>query len=169
MISIISGPTCVGKTYFIDNKKDRLLELNNLPPTTESYVTGSFSSNHSEFPDVVSHWIKRYDGRDIVDQIVSIHYNLVTGVHRSRLINAYKNNDDYFSKKVIILGVPYSEYKVRVGQRHGHSQFISSRFTELYMNWVDDLNKNEIPYKFVEASGDYKILEEEEFYRMLND
>jgi hypothetical protein len=70
---------------------------------------------------------------------------------------------------VIILGVPYSEYKVRVGQRHGHSQFISSRFTELYMNWVDDLNKNEIPYKFVEASGDYKILEEEEFYRMLND
>ena len=169
MISIISGPTCVGKTYFIENKKDRILELSNLPPTTESYVTGSFSSNHSEFPDVVSHWIKRYDGRDIVDQIVSIHYNLVTGLHRSRLINAYKNNDDYFSKKVIILGVPYSEYKVRVGQRHGHSQFISSRFTELYMNWVDDLNKNEIPYKFVEASGDYKILEEEEFYRMLND
>jgi len=169
MISIVSGPTCVGKTYFIDNKKDRLLELNNLPPTTESYVTGSINTNHLEFRDVVSHWIKRYDGRDIVDQIVSIHYNLVTGLHRSRLINAYKNNDDYFSKKVIILGVPYSEYKVRVGQRHGHSQFISSRFTELYMNWVDDLNKNEIPYKFVEASGDYKILEEEEFYRMLND
>ena len=75
MISIISGPTCVGKTYFIENKKDRILELSNLPPTTESYVTGSFSSNHSEFPDVVSHWIKRYDGRYIVDQIFSIHYN----------------------------------------------------------------------------------------------
>ena len=169
MISIVSGPTCVGKTYFLENKNNRLLELSNLPPTTVSYATGSINTNHLEFPDVVSHWIKRYDGRDIVDQIVSIHYNLVTGVHRSRLINAYKNNDDYFSKKVIILGVPYSEYKVRVGQRHGHSQFISSRFTELYMNWVDDLNKNEIPYKFVEASGDYKILEEEEFYRMLND
>ena len=154
---------------FLENKNNRLLELSNLPPTTVSYATGSINTNHLEFPDVVSHWIKRYDGRDIVDQIVSIHYNLVTGLHRSRLINAYKNNDDYFSKKVIILGVPYSEYKVRVGQRHGHSQFISSRFTELYMNWVDDLNKNEIPYKFVEASGDYKILEEEEFYRMLND
>ena len=44
MISIVSGPTCVGKTYFIENKKDRILELSNLPPTTESYVTGSFSS-----------------------------------------------------------------------------------------------------------------------------
>ena len=173
MISIVSGPTCVGKTYFIDNKKDRLLELNNLPPTTESYVTGSINTNHLEFRDVVSHWIKRYDGRDIVDQIVSIHYNLVTGVHRSRLINAYKNNDDYFSKNVIILGVSYSEYKVRIGQRHGSLSIPtgnrSQRLLDVYKDWINDLNKNEIPYKFVEAIGDYKVLEEEEFFRMLND
>ena len=176
MISIVSGPTCVGKTYFIDNKKDRLLELNNLPPTTESYVTGSINTNHLEFRDVVSHWIKRYDGRDIVDQIVSIHYNLVTGVHRSLLINAYKNNDDYFSKNVIILGVPYSEYKDRIFQRHDNfrnfkpSDIIldsNIEILDLYKEWIDELNKDKIPYVLVEAIGDYKVLEEEEFLRML--
>jgi len=31
------------------------------------------------------------------------------------------------------------------------------------------LNKKEIPYLLVEAIGDYKVLEEEEFFRMLND
>ena len=118
MISIISGPTCVGKTYFIENKKDRILELSNLPPTTESYVTGSFSNNHSEFPDVISHWIKRNDGGAIFDQIVCIHHNRLTGPQSSQIINAYKDNYWYFSKTVIILGVPYSEYKDRIFQRH---------------------------------------------------
>jgi hypothetical protein len=187
MISIVSGPTCVGKTYFIDNKKDRLLELNNLSPTTESYVTGSFSSNHLEFPDVVSHWKKRNGGGAIVDQIACIHCNIVTGHRRTELINAYKDNDDYFLKKVIILGVPYSEYKSRVQfrwERHALLQGPQAResrlkkgprvqpsphYVNVYKDWINDLNKNEIPYVFVEAIGDYKVLEEEEFFRMLND
>ena len=176
MISIISGPTCVGKTYFIENKKDRLLKLSNLPPTTESYVTGSFSSNHSEFPDVVSHWIKRNDGGAIFDQIVCIHHNRLTGPGRTVLINTYKNNYWYFSKNVIILGVPYSEYKDRIFQRHDNfrnfrpSDIIldsNIEILDLYKGWVGELNKNKIPYKFVEAIGEYKVLEEEEFFRML--
>ena len=189
MISIISGPTCVGKTYFIENKKDRILELSNLPPTTESYVTGSFSSNHSEFPDVVSHWIKRNDGGAIFDQIVCIHHNRLTEpethynefeLHNrltehgpTELITAYKDNYWYFSKTVIILGVPYSEYKDRVRLRHiekgdaGPTHTISPRFLDLYKEWIVELNKDKIPYVLVEAIGDYKVLEEEEFFRML--
>ena len=173
MISIISGPTCVGKTYFIENKKDRILELSNLPPTTESYVTGSFSSNHSEFPDVVSHWIKRNDGGAIFDQIVCIHHNRLTEPGRTELITAYKDNYWYFSKTVIILGVPYSEYKDRVRLRHiekgdaGPTHTISPRFLDLYKEWIVELNKDKIPYVLVEAIGDYKVLEEEEFFRML--
>ena len=176
MISIISGPTCIGKTYFIENKKDRILELSNLPPTTESYVTGSFSSNHLEFPDVVSHWIKRNDGGAIVDKIACIHHNRLTGPRSSQLINTYKDNADYFSKKVIILGVSYSEYKVRIFQRHDNfrnfrpSDIIldsNIEILEKYKRWIVELNKNEIPYKFVEASGDYKVLEEKEFFRMV--
>ena len=182
MISIISGPTCVGKTYFIENKKDRILELSNLPPTTESYVTGSFSSNHSEFPDVVSHWIKRNDGGAIFDQIVCIHHNRLSDtrgqLHCSRtvLINTYKDNYWYFSKNVIILGVPYSEYKDRIFQRHDNfrnfkpSDIIldsNIEILDLYKEWIDELNKDKIPYVLVEANGDYKVLEEEEFFRML--
>ena len=176
MISIISGPTCVGKTYFIENKKDRILELSNLPPTTESYVTGSFSSNHSEFPDVVSHWIKRNDGGAIFDQIVCIHHNRLTGPGRTLLINTYKDKYWYFSKNVIILGVPYSEYKDRIFQRHDNfrnfkpSDIIldsNIEILDLYKGWVVELNKDKIPYVLVEAIGDYKVLEEEEFLRML--
>jgi len=176
MISIISGPTCVGKTYFIENKKDRILELSNLPPTTESYVTGSFSSNHKEFPDVVSHWKKRNDGGAIVDQLICIHHNRLTGPKSFKLINTYKDNEDYFSKNVIILGVPYSEYKDRIFQRHDNfrnfrpSDIIldsNIEILEKYKRWIVELNKNEIPYKFVEASGDYKVLEEKEFFRMV--
>ncbi len=179
MISIISGPTCVGKTYFIENKKDRILELSNLPPTTDSYVTGSFSSNHSEFPDVVSHWIKRNDGGAIFDQIVCIHHNRLSDTHgreRTVLIDTYKDKYWYFSKNVIILGVPYSEYKDRIFQRHDNfrnfkpSDIIldsNIEILDLYKEWIVELNKDKIPYVLVEAIGDYKVLEEEEFFRML--
>jgi deoxyadenosine/deoxycytidine kinase len=84
-------------------------------------------------------------------------------------------------KSVIILGVPYSEYKVRVKKRgrskgpnvQTYSQVLNwlgphSR-PKVYKEWMEELNKKEIPYKFVEASGDYKVLEEKEFFRMLND
>ncbi len=173
MISIVSGPTCVGKTYFMENKKDRILELNNLPPTMEFHATGSISSTHLEFPEVVSHWKKRNDGGAIVDQLICIHHNRLTEPQRTVLINAYKDNDDCFSKNVIILGIPYSEYKVRVKLRGKiHERLSSARLLHTinrYKDWIEELNKNEIPYKFVEALGDYKVLEEEEFFRMLND
>jgi hypothetical protein len=173
MISIISGPTCVGKTYFMENKKDRILELNNLPPTMEFHATGSISSTHLDFPEVVSHWKKRNDGGAIVDQLICIHHNRLTEPQRTVLINAYKDNDDCFSKNVIILGIPYSEYKVRVKLRGKiHERLSSARLLHTinrYKDWIEELNKNEIPYKFVEALGDYKVLEEEEFFRMLND
>ena len=87
------------------------------------------------------------------------------------LINAYKDNDDCFSKNVIILGIPYSEYKVRVKLRGKiHERLSSARLLHTinrYKDWIEELNKNEIPYKFVEALGDYKVLEEEEFFRMI--
>lgn len=171
MISIISGPTCVGKTYFMENKKDRILELNNLPPTMEFHATGSISSTHLEFPEVVSHWKKRNDGGAIVDQLICIHHNRLTEPQRTVLINTYKDNDDCFSKNVIILGIPYSEYKVRVKLRGKiHERLSSARLLHTinrYKDWIEELNKNEIPYKFVEALGDYKVLEEEEFFRMI--
>ena len=173
MISIVSGPSCVGKSYFMENKKDRILELNNLPPTMEFHATGSISSTHLEFPEVVSHWKKRNDGGAIVDQLICIHHNRLTEPQRTVLINAYKDNDDCFSKNVIILGIPYSEYKVRVKLRGKiHERLSSARLLHTinrYKDWIEELNKNEIPYKFVEALGDYKVLEEEEFFRMLND
>jgi hypothetical protein len=155
----------------MENKKDRILELNNLPPTMEFHATGSISSTHLEFPEVVSHWKKRNDGGAIVDQLICIHHNRLTEPQRTVLINAYKDNDDCFSKNVIILGIPYSEYKVRVKLRGKiHERLSSARLLHTinrYKDWIEELNKNEIPYKFVEALGDYKVLEEEEFFRMI--
>ena len=176
MISIISGPTCVGKSYFMENKKDRILELNNLPPTMEFHATGSISSTHLEFPEVVSHWKKRNDGGAVVDQLICIHHNRLTEPQRTVLINTYKDNDDCFSKNVIILGIPYSEYKDRIFQRHDNFRNFKPpdiildsniEILDLYKEWIDELNKDKIPYVLVEAIGDYKVLEEEEFLRML--
>jgi hypothetical protein len=155
----------------MENKKDRILELNNLPPTMEFHATGSISSTHLEFPEVVSHWKKRNDGGAVVDQLICIHHNRLTEPQRTVLINAYKDNDDCFSKNVIILGIPYSEYKVRVKLRGKiHERLSSARLLHTinrYKDWIEELNKNEIPYLLVEALGDYKVLEEEEFFRMI--
>jgi len=42
MIWIVSGPTCVGKSYFLWKKKDRLSEITNLPPFKGGGESGAF-------------------------------------------------------------------------------------------------------------------------------
>ena len=94
-----------------------------------------------------------------------------------RVLNSQSKFKLSFIKKinlpvnVIILGVPYGEYKVRTKDHSAEVGVLDWSGLHLqpnvYKDWVGELNKNEIPYKFVEADGDYKILEEEEFFHMV--
>jgi len=72
-------------------------------------------------------------------------------------------------KRVIILGVPYSKYKGRFEQRSSSLKRLESyaQILELYKNWIGELNKKEIPYFLVESFGDYKIVRENDFFKML--
>jgi hypothetical protein len=152
MISIVSGPSCVGKSYFLKNKRERLLEIE------------SIEYHHTE----VVNWVEFPLG-NILDNTWE------DGRKEGKWL-------DYLLLKVnpvsaIILGVPYSEYKVRIELRRERNPSRSRPPllynpdvpVNRYKDWINELNKNEIPYVFVEAIGDYKVLEEEEFFRMLND
>ena len=171
MIRIISGPSCVGKTYFMENKKDRLLEIANLESDDEFEVCTAVEWNVSR------NWTN--DMWEDGSKLICIHWDVAK--QAPPLIKKLENLDKELAKGVIIIGVPYSEYRVRVKSRKTliHHSGLRTRtigsvptYTQIlnvYREWIDVLNKNEISYKFVEASGDYKVLEEEEFFRMLND
>ena len=79
-----------------------------------------------------------------------------------------------FEKKVIILGIPYNEYKERFQTLRKadvrKSSKIKNRYWihKTYVEWVDKLKEKNIPYIFVEAKNEYKILEEKEFFKMIS-
>jgi|ETN02SMinimDraft_4_1059925.scaffolds.fasta_scaffold155131_2 hypothetical protein len=174
---IVSGPTCVGKSYFLWNKKDRLSEITNLPSFEGGVEAGAFKAIDCD---------EIYESRK---KNICVHMEVLGVKGQQEQGAAYHTKWEWLSelktrKSVIILGVPYSEYKVRVIRRDGiisennrrdgtyyrkkgprlqsHTQIL-----ELYKNWIGELNKKEIPYFLVESFGDYKILEEEDFFRML--
>ena len=183
MISVLSGPSCVGKTHLIENNRERLLEIVNFESDDEiKFFTTSEWDEMRVWTDVM--WEEGIiccstcggPYRDRPQPNICIHFAIPNfGQPLIKKISEVKT-----PKSVIILGVPYSEYKVRVKKRerhigkknvHTYSQVMDwlgphSR-PKVYKEWIDELNKKEIPYKFVEASGDYKVLEEKEFFRMV--
>ena len=178
MISIISGPCDVGKSYFIENKKDRLLEIAQLnykefkgSTVSDEEVLNKLHYYRGPFDIII-------DDDDIWEdgsKIICIHLNFI-GI--DRILNSQSKFKLSIIKKinlpvnVIILGVPYGEYKVRT-KDHSAAVGILDYPPGLhlqpnaYKDWVSELNKNEIPYKFVEAVGDYRVLEEKEFFHMV--
>ena len=194
MISIISGPSCVGKTHLMENKKDRLLEIVNLESDAElkfftssdwddmriwtdvMWEEGIMCCSHT--PDQIQHSFHCAGLGDRPQHNICIHFS--TPNFSNPLIK--KISELKTPKSAIILGVPHSEYKVRVKKRKRHkgkknvqtySQVLDwlgpHNRPKVYKEWMEELNKKEIPYLLVEAIGDYKVLEEEEFFRMLND
>jgi hypothetical protein len=153
VIWIVSAPTGVGKSYFLENKEDRLLKITNLPPFKDSILAINIEKYFDMLED--SQWSEN----------ICVH--LEVG-YRGDLIhpNWEKISKLEIQKKVIILGVSYSEYKIRLQKRKKEIQDLNY-ILDLYKGWIDELNKKEIPYLLVESIGDYKILEEEEFFRML--
>ena len=181
MVSIISGPCAVGKSYFIENKKDRLLEIAQLDykefkgSTVLDWQDIDWLDAAPTYEFIRQYWwqyiVKINDG----SKIICIHLNFI-GI--DRVLNSQSKFKLSFIKKinlpvnVIILGVPYGEYKVRT-KDHSAAVGILDYPPGLhlqpnaYKDWVSELNKNEIPYKFVEAVGDYRVLEEKEFFHMV--
>ena len=180
MISVLSGPSCVGKTHLIENNRERLLEIVNFESDDEiKFFTTSEWDEMRVWTDVM--WEEGIiccstcggPYRDRPQPNICIHFAIPNfGQPLIKKISEVKT-----PKSVIILGVPYSEYKVRIELRRERNPnrsrppllYNPDVPVNRYKDWINELNKNEIPYVFVEAIGDYKVLEEEEFFRMLND
>jgi hypothetical protein len=181
MISIISGPTCVGKSYFIYNKKDRLSELANLSSNDIDYLGKIVKVDKDELGRIKLDIISRSNMSKVFclqDDTLDYHCSIGNKDPKEFTLDYQELDlrhltDLKISNHVIILGVPYSEYTVRYLQRRKTDKEIildsNIEIIDLYKGWIDELNKKEIPYLLIEAIGDYKILEEEEFFRMLND
>tara|TARA_B100002019_G_scaffold260097_1_gene245935 strand:+ start:319 stop:789 length:471 start_codon:yes stop_codon:yes gene_type:complete len=153
---IVSSPTCVGKSYFLENKGHRYSQITNLP----------FSGAHIEY-FYAKEWnkIEQFKNKNLC-----IHLHMG---YKDDLIHPNWNKICKLKheKKVIILGISQSEYKIRVEKRlKKYSKTVKHNFDEvinLYQSWINDLDKKGISYLFVEAKNDYKILDEKNFFRML--
>jgi deoxyadenosine/deoxycytidine kinase len=166
MINIILGPSCIGKSYFI-----------------EKIIKGSHT--YIENTLVGDIWIE-----DIWSKNVCIHLDHLENFlhkhldpHGNLLLPSLikKISELKIPKSVIILGVSYSEYIDRVKKRRHRSRELAfergythihrpkdyDHLLHLYRWWISELNKNEIPYMLVEAIKDYKVLKEEDFFNMI--
>ena len=156
---IVSGPTCVGKSYFLWNKKDRLSEITNLPSFEGGVEAGAFKAIDCD---------EIYESRK---KNICVHMEVLGVKGQQEQGAAYHTKWEWLSelktrKSVIILGVPYSEYKVRVSE-HEYELMSCEKLIEVYRMWIEELNRNKTPYLLVESMENYRILEEEDFFRML--
>jgi len=156
---IVSGPTCVGKSYFLWNKKDRLSEITNLPSFEGGVEAGAFKAIDCD---------EIYESRK---KNICVHMEVLGVKGQQEQGAAYHTKWEWLSelktrKSVIILGVPYSEYKVRVSERE-YELMSCEKLIEVYRMWIEELNRNKTPYLLVESMENYRILEEEDFFRML--
>jgi hypothetical protein len=199
MMWIVSGPTCVGKSYFLWSKKDRLSEITNLPPFTypapeskpflvidlvrliHEFRASKLIKTAIEDPYLLGlHAGNKQSGVSFIWNAdsygICVHLE-VLGVRKQReqkvAYNIYWKEISELKtrKRVIILGVPYSKYKSRFKQRSSNNRDKRlesyAQILELYKNWIGELNKKEIPYFLVESFGAYKIVREDDFFKML--
>ena len=158
---IVSGPVCVGKSFFLKNKKDRLSEITNLPPFEGGVEDGAFQAAYVDYL-MVKALVK------FKNICIHLCIHSLKDVPREHLRwpGWRKVNKLETRKSVIILGVPYSEYKVRVSE-HEYELMSCEKLIEVYRMWIEELNRNKTPYLLVESMENYRILEEEDFFRML--
>ncbi len=165
IVWVVSGPSVVGKSYFIDKKTDRLSEVigvpNELVHKVETFdPAGSFEDELNYLKENESVCLYHID---------TLHMD-------GKDFRKYTFEDLFsvpFEKKVIILGIPYNEYKKRFeslsdSRNNDHLQ-LQNRYLiyKNYVDWVNKLKEHNIPYIFVEAKNEYKTLEEIEFFKML--
>ena len=162
IIWIISGPSVVGKSYLKSKNSDRLSEI--VDCKTNKLEIFDPTSDEDEF-----NFLKRNES------VFLYHIDLVHfGDELDNKKYGFKNLfSTPFEKKVIILGVPYNEYKERfqtLGKLDERKNKIKNRYLihKKQVEWVDKLKHQNIPYIFVEAKNQYKILKEKEFFKMIS-
>tara|TARA_R110002020_G_scaffold352061_1_gene565194 strand:- start:1296 stop:1835 length:540 start_codon:yes stop_codon:yes gene_type:complete len=174
MIWFVSGPSCVGKSHFIGNERNKLEEITYGKENSDTFKE-SFKVIQRVFTQS-RNWTKIKDNVIVVD-LVLVQYDIDGDNPWNGMWKQIYNSE--IEKKVIVLGVSVSEYKRRISQRmtarHGPS---GVRFSDLlqntstttmiqfYKDWIRELKSKGVSYLLVEAKQ-YKILEEDDFLNMI--
>jgi|TARA_B100001750_G_C15408217_1_gene546390 hypothetical protein len=175
MIWFISGPSCIGKSYFIKWDETNRIEEITYGEENHDNLKESFKSLQMHYARG-GNWIELKDNVIVVDLVITQDDTIHPW---NRMWKQICNS--VLEKKVIVLGVPPSEYKKRIKKRIKKDSHTSGvRFSRLlkntstdaiiqfYKDWISELKSKGMSYLLVESKH-YKILEEEDFLNMLKE
>ena len=162
---ISAGPTCVGKSYLHNERKDIVSKLTNIDSfdniidvnTTEE-LTSILSKDDKTF---LLHLDISLIPIDAWDDTMRYHPFWVEYLRESKI-----------EKKVVVLGLSYSDYKERLVKRkriNTRYELNKNLLLVLYNNFINELENENIPYILVEAKDNYRTLNKSEFFKKITD
>ena len=165
LLWIFTGPSCVGKSYLQNERKDIVSRLTNIDTfdnlidvnTTEELIS-ILNKNDKTFS---LHLELGLIPIDAWDDTMRYHPFWMQYLQESKI-----------EKKVVVLGLSYSDYKERLEKRKRiNTQYQVSKniILVLYKNFINELENENIPYILVEAKDDYRTLTKKEFFKLITD
>ena len=162
---ISAGPTCVGKSYLHNERKDIVSNLTNIDSfdniidvnTTEE-LTSILSKDDKTF---LLHLDIGLIPIDSWDDTMRYHPFWMQYLRESKI-----------EKKIIVLGLSYSDYKERLVKReriNTRYELNKNLLLVLYNNFINELENENIPYILVEAKDNYRTLNKSEFFKKITD
>ena len=148
---LICGPACIGKSYFLNyhgfNK--------HMTVRSSFFAPGSSISVKS---------ILRFAKRDAL-RSRKINVHMIINCHPDNWNSG--NNLNSSKQRLIILGVPYSEYLERTKKRKSKFVLSVDKYEEVYVEWITEVDRQNFSYIFVDGRNDYPILDKSSFFTMI--
>ena len=162
---ISAGPSCIGKSYLQNQRKDIVSRLTNIDTfdnlidvnTTEEVIS-ILSKDDKSF---LLHLDIGLIPIDAWDDTMRYHPFWMQYLRESKI-----------EKKVVVLGLSYSDYKERLEKRkriNTRYELNKNLLLVLYNNFINELENENIPYILVEAKDNYRTLNKSEFFKKITD
>ena len=162
---ISAGPSCIGKSYLQNQRKDIVSRLTNIDTfdnlidvnTTEEVIS-ILSKDDKTF---LLHLDIGLIPIDAWDDTMRYHPFWMQYLRESKI-----------EKKVVVLGLSYSDYKERLEKRkriNTRYELNKNLLLVLYNNFINELENENIPYILVEAKDNYRTLNKSEFFKKITD
>ena len=162
---ISAGPSCIGKSYLQNQRKDIVSRLTNIDTfdnlidvDTAEEVISILSKDDKTF---LLHLDIGLIPIDAWDDTMRYHPFWMQYLRESKI-----------EKKVVVLGLSYSDYKERLEKRkriNTRYELNKNLLLVLYNNFINELENENIPYILVEAKDNYRTLNKSEFFKKITD
>tara|TARA_B100000212_G_C27022811_1_gene383905 strand:- start:38 stop:544 length:507 start_codon:yes stop_codon:yes gene_type:complete len=161
---ITASPTCVGKSYLHNQRKDIVSKLTNI----DSFDNIIDVNTTEELTSILS--------KDDKTFLLHLEISLIEVGSWCRdhkyhpLWNQYLK-ESKIQKKVLILGLNYSDYidRLKLRRRLDYHNISKDDIVKIYETFINDLEKLNIEYKLVESKDNYRTLSKTEFFKLIKD